>query len=150
MKEIEHKFLVDTDKWNKIDKPEPCLIVQGYLSKSIDCTVRVRIKGTRGYLTIKGKTEGISRIEFEYEIPIQDAKSMIKLFTDKHIRKDRYEIEHNGHLWEVDVFHGTHSGLILAELEVNGEDEIFDLPNWATEDVSRDANYYNAVLIEKS
>ncbi len=150
MKEIEHKFLVDAEKWGIINKPNPSLIVQGYLSKSIDCTVRIRINESKGYITIKGKTEGISRVEFEYEIPMKDAESMIELFTEKHIRKDRYEIKHKENLWEVDVFHGALKGLILAELEVKTEDEVFDLPDWVTEDVSEDPNYYNAVLIEKN
>lgn len=149
MKEIEHKFLVDAGKWASMVKPKPNLIVQGFLSRSVECTVRVRIKETKGFLTIKGKTEGISRTEFEYEISLADAESMISSFTDKHIRKDRYEIKHKGHLWEIDVFHGALEGLILAELEVSSEDEQFELPDWVTEDVSRDPSYYNAVLIDQ-
>ncbi|MDG1429199.1 MAG: CYTH domain-containing protein [Crocinitomicaceae bacterium] len=149
MKEIEYKFLVDHKKWEDLPKPSPELIVQGYLSSSIDCTVRVRIKGSNGYLTIKGKTEGVTRTEFEYEIPVNDAEEMIDLFTDKHIRKERFEILHCGRTWEVDVFQGNHEGLILAELEVESEGVKFDLPDWTTKDVSTDPNYYNAVLIEK-
>lgn len=147
--EIEYKFLVDHEIWSKIEKPETELIVQGYISKSVESTVRVRIKGEKGFLTIKGKTEGIRRSEFEYEIPVSDAESMIDLFTDKHIRKYRYEIVVAGKTWEVDEFHGPLKGLILAELEVESEEETFEKPTWVTDDVSTDASYFNAVLIEK-
>ncbi len=149
MKEIEYKFLVDRVIWEKAEKPKPELIVQGYISKSEDSTVRVRIKGERGYLTIKGKTTGITRTEFEYEIPVSDAEAMIDLFTEKHIRKHRYEVMVDGKTWEVDEFHGKLEGLILAELEVESEDETFTKPNWVTQDVSTDPNYYNAVLIDR-
>ena len=149
MKEIEHKFLVDSEIWASVAKPKPSLIVQAYITRSVDCTVRVRIKGAKGYLTIKGKTEGISRTEFEYEIALEDAEEMIVSFTDKHIRKQRYEIEHDGRLWEVDVFHGNLYGLIVAELEVESEEDEFELPDWVTKNVSTDPNYYNAVLIDR-
>ncbi len=149
MNEIEYKFLVDHQLWSAIEKPEPTLIVQGYISKSVDSTVRIRIKGKQGFLTIKGKTVGITRSEFEYEIPVENAEAMIALFTDKHIRKYRYEVMHSGKMWEVDEFHGALEGLILAELEVESEDEEFERPNWITEDVSTDPNYFNAVLIDR-
>lgn len=149
MKEIEYKFLVDRTLWEAAPKPAPDLIVQGYISKSKESTVRVRIKGERGYLTIKGKTTGIQRTEFEYEIPLSDAEAMIELFTEKHIRKHRYEVIVDGKTWEVDEFHGKLEGLILAELEVESEDETFTRPNWVTQDVSTDPNYYNAVLIDR-
>lgn len=149
MNEIEYKFLVDHEIWSKLEKPAPELIVQGYISKSVESTVRVRIKGDKGFLTIKGKTEGIRRPEFEYEIPVQDAESMIDLFTDKHIRKHRYEVIVAGKTWEVDEFHGPLEGLILAELEVESEEEEFEKPTWVTDDVSMDSNYFNAVLIDK-
>lgn len=149
MKEIEYKFLVDQESWSAIEKPEPTLIVQGYISKSVDSTVRVRIKGNKGYLTIKGKTEGIQRTEFEYEIPVQEAEAMIDLFIDKYIKKNRYEVTVAGKTWEVDEFHGNLEGLVLAELEVESEDESFEKPNWVTADVSTDPNYFNAVLIDR-
>jgi len=149
MNEIEYKFLVDHKIWSELEKPAPELIVQGYISKSVESTVRVRIKGDKGFLTIKGKTEGIRRPEFEYEIPVQDAESMIDLFTDKHIRKHRYEVIVAGKTWEVDEFHGPLEGLILAELEVESEEEEFEKPTWVTDDVSMDSNYFNAVLIDK-
>ncbi|MFT6246665.1 MAG: CYTH domain-containing protein [Salibacteraceae bacterium] len=147
--EIEYKFLVDREKWNALSKPEPSLIVQAYIHNSKEVTVRVRIKGTSAYLTIKGQTIGVIRSEFEYEIPISDAEEMIEQFSTKHIRKYRYEIPMGKHTWEVDVFEGKLEGLILAEVELDSEDEVFEKPEWITEDVSTDASYYNAVLIEK-
>ncbi|MCH2232102.1 MAG: CYTH domain-containing protein [Crocinitomicaceae bacterium] len=149
MNEIEYKYLVDKTAWLQIEKPTPELIVQGFISKSKECVVRVRIKGDKGFLTIKGKTVGITRKEFEYEIPLADAEGMLENFIDKSIRKQRYEIEFSGKTWEVDEFHGPLEGLILAELEVESIEEEFELPNWVTEDVSKDPNYYNAVLIDR-
>ena len=149
MNEIEYKYLVNEAAWAMVENPEPELIVQGFISKSKECVVRIRIKGSKGFLTIKGKTVGITRQEFEYEIPLTDAESMLEGFIDKSIRKHRYEIVVAGKTWEVDEFHGPLEGLILAELEVNSEEEKFELPNWVTEDVSTDPSYYNAVLIDK-
>lgn len=149
MKEIEYKFLVDQNKWDQVKKPEPDLIVQGFLAKTEQLVVRVRIKGSKGFLTIKGKTEGISRTEFEYEIPLIEAETMLSELTDKKIIKKRYEILFQEKTWEVDVFEGKLSGLILAELEVNDETETFEKPDWVTKDVSTDPNYYNAVLIDR-
>lgn len=150
MEEIEYKYLVDAEKWKVLTKPEGELIVQGFIYNSKECVIRIRIKGNKGYLTIKGETIGITRKEFEYEIPLNEAEEIISSFTKKHIRKIRYEIPVGKHTWEVDVFEGTLSGLILAELEVNSEKEQFDIPEWVTKNVSHDPNYYNAVLIEKS
>lgn len=149
MTEIEYKFLVDKESWEKVEKPDPVLIVQGYISKGVDSTVRVRIKGNQGFLAVKGKSEGIRRSEFEYEIPVEEAESMIELFTEKHIRKFRYYVIVSGKKWEVDVFQGPLRGLVLAELEVESEDEIFEKPLWVTDDVSTDPNYFNAVLVER-
>jgi adenylate cyclase len=149
MQEIERKFTVDHQKWNLIEKPEPTLIVQSYLSKNPDCTIRVRIKGKKGFLTIKGKTIGISRTEFEYEIPLEDAKQIIESFAEKTISKFRYEIQIENHLWEVDVFHGKLDGLIIAEIELSDENELFAKPDWVFEDVSDNLEYYNSKLIEK-
>jgi CYTH domain-containing protein len=149
MKEIEVKYLVDLDKWKILEKPAPELIVQGFLHRSEDLVVRVRTKGGKGFLTIKGKTTGISRTEFEYEIPIAEANQLIEQFTDKYIRKFRYEVVVEGKIWEVDEFKGALEGLVLAELELKAENEEYVKPDWVTKDVSRDPNYYNAVLIEK-
>lgn len=147
--EIERKFLIDHDKWALVDKPEPKHIVQAYLYSCPEKTIRVRTKGNKGFLTIKGATVGISRSEFEYEIPLEEAKQLIEQFAEKVIDKHRYEIMVENHLWEVDEFHGKLEGLILAEIELNTEEENFIKPEWATEDVSLDAQYYNAKLIEK-
>lgn len=149
MEEIEYKYLVDQEKWDKIDKPKGELIVQGFIYNSKECVVRIRIKGKKGYLTLKGETKGITRKEFEYEVPLNEAEEIISSFTSKHIRKIRYKIPFENHTWEVDVFEGPLKGLILAELEVNSINEKFNTPNWVIENVSSDPNYYNAVLIEK-
>jgi len=148
MKEIEYKFLVNKEKWNALEKTAPSLIVQGFLAKSENITIRIRIKKEKAFLTIKGKTVGITRTEFEYEIPFSDAEQILVEFTDKQIRKKRYIIPFKGHSWEVDVFEGHLSGLILAELEVGSETEKFEKPEWITKNISEDARYYNAVLID--
>ena len=149
MKEIEYKYTVNKKRWEQLEKPIPELIVQGFLHNTPDLVIRVRIKGIKGYLTLKGATVGVTRTEFEYEIPLGDAEEIIQTFTSRHIRKNRYEIIQGNHLWEVDVFEGNLGGLVLAEIELSSEDEKFEIPNWVLEDVSHDPNYYNAVLIQK-
>ena len=147
--EIERKFTVDIEKWAEGIKPQPISIAQSYLSSSPECTVRVRLKGGKAYLTIKGKTNGISRSEFEYEVPIDEAIEMMNTLSSKTLSKKRYEIKVGNHLWEVDVFEGKLAGLIIAEIELTSEDEVFELPEWVIEDVSHDAQYYNSNLIER-
>jgi len=147
--EIERKFLVDKKAWELVEKPNPKKIIQAYLFRSPEKTIRVRIKGDKGFLTIKGKTTGISRSEFEYEIPFAEAEQLISEFADKIILKNRYEIKVGSHLWEIDEFHGNLEGLLLAEIELSDEAEEFELPTWATSDVSTDENYYNSKLIER-
>jgi CYTH domain-containing protein len=147
--EIERKFLVKEQLWEGIEKHSPSRIVQAYLVNSAEKTVRIRIKGTQGFITIKGPTQGISRAEFEYEIPLKDADELISTFAEKVIEKFRYEISFKNHLWEVDVFKGKLEGLYLAEIELNSEDEHFELPDWVGEEVSTDPNYYNSNLINK-
>lgn len=149
MKEIEHKYLIDHAAWKVLDKPDPVQIIQGFISRSPEVTVRVRIKGEKAFITIKGKSVGLERSEFEYEIPLLDAEGIMNEFTHKQIRKKRYEIPIGEHIWEVDVFEGPLEGLILAEIEVQSEEEKFDLPHWVSEDVSENPDYYNAVLIDK-
>lgn len=150
MQEIEYKFLVDKEKWMKVEKSSPQLIVQGFITKSKEKTVRIRIKDSSAYLNVKGPTKGITRTEFEYEIPVLDAEILLKDFTSKQIIKKRYEVKIDHHIWEVDVFEGHLEGLILAELEVESESEMFALPDWVTKNVSLDNRYYNAVLIDMS
>ena len=147
--EIERKFLVDKAKWAKVNKSIPQRIVQAYLVRTIEKTIRVRVKGKKGFLTIKGPTIGITRSEFEYEIPLNEADELIEQFADKIIEKDRYEITVGNHLWEVDEFHGKLEGLMLAEIELTSENEEFEIPDWVTEDVSIDEQYFNSNLVER-
>lgn len=147
--EIERKFLINEPLWNALQKPTPTHIAQAYLSDDKNCTVRVRIKGSKGYLTIKGETKGITRSEYEYEIPLAEAKKMMEEFCDRVLSKDRYCIEVAGHTWEVDVFHGKLAPLIIAEIELDSEHEAFVVPEWVGKEVSLDASYYNSNLIKK-
>ena len=142
--EIERKFLVDRSVW--VPKGNGVRIAQGYLSAVPERTVRVRIKGNRGYLTVKGKTEGISRKEFEYGIPLEDAELMLGMCDLPIIEKFRYEEDFEGHRWEVDVFLGENKGLVLAEIELRDESEAFASPPWLGEEVSTDARYCNSNL----
>lgn len=147
--EIERKFLVNKEKWELVNKPKPKRIVQAYLVRLPEKTIRVRVKGDKGFLTIKGPTIGISRSEFEYEIPLNEANELIEQFADKIIEKYRYEIAVGDHLWEVDEFHGKLVGLMIAEIELTSEDETFEKPDWVTEDVSMDQQYFNSNLVER-
>lgn len=142
-KEIERKFLVN-DKINKIlTKVNSLYCCQTYLVSDTEKVVRIRILGKKGYLTIKSKVTGISRHEFEYEIPLDEAKKMIDLFGEQVIEKTRYIVPIKNHTWEIDVFEGLNKGLIIAEIELNAEEEEFDLPNWVLKEVSGDIKYYN-------
>ena len=150
MIEIERKFLVtSTDFIN--ESQVHFEIAQGYLSSHIERTVRVRIKGDKGYLTIKGKgnESGISRFEWEKEILVDEAKSLLLLCEKGVIYKTRYNIKKGIHIFEVDVFHGENSGLIIAEIELNNENEFFEKPKWLGEEVTNKENYYNAFLSRK-
>jgi CYTH domain-containing protein len=144
--EIERKFLVDPIQWHP--ETEGTVMVQAYLGLAPNPTVRVRIKGMKAYLTIKGRSSSISRPEFEYEIPVADAHEMMKLAISNPVEKIRHEIWHNGFLWEVDVFSGKNEGLILAEIELNSEDQQFKKPDWVLSEVSSDGRYYNSFLSE--
>ncbi len=140
--EIERKFRIAKD-W----KPEGkgTRIAQGYLSETPDRTVRIRRRGKEFFLTVKGRTDGISRLEFEYTIPMEDGKALLSL-CPLIIEKDRYEVEAGGSLWEVDVFHGENEGLRIAEIELASEDAPFSRPDWLAEEVTGDVRYYNAEL----
>jgi adenylate cyclase len=140
--EIERKFLVRGDGW----KPGPpgALQRQGYLSVE-DPTVRVRIEGDRATLTVKGAQRGLTRAEFEYEIPLADAEEMFALCPFA-VEKTRYLRDLDGRRWEVDVFHGANDGLVIAEIELEREDESFVLPPWIGAEVSRDPRYRVASL----
>lgn len=143
-KEIEHKFLVQNDQWRTSEAGHPCR--QGYLYAGARGTVRVRVMADRAYLTIKGRATGITRDEFEYEIPPADAESMLSLCEGLIVEKTRFLVPHGRHTWEVDVFAGPNAGLVLAELELSDENEAFDLPPWVGENVSLDRRYANAYL----
>ncbi|MBP5319079.1 MAG: CYTH domain-containing protein [Paludibacteraceae bacterium] len=141
--EIERKFLVDTKRWS--DRSGGVPYRQAYLSKEGN-TVRARIAGDKAYLTIKGKAVGISRPEFEYEIPVADAEALFGLAVSAVVDKTRYRQTYGGKLWEIDVFHGDNEGLVVAEIELNSEDEAFEKPEWLGPEVSADKRYTNAAL----
>lgn len=143
--EIERKFLVDKRKLHELNFFSEEKIAQGYLSRHP--TVRVRLTDTRAFLTVKSSTKGISRQEFEYEIPTSDAEELLKLCGRRVLRKYRRKIEYGGHIWELDFFMGQHAGLVLAEVELNSPDEPLDLPDWVTKEVSGDTRYFNTNLI---
>ena len=147
--EIERKFLVNKEKWELVNKSAPNRIVQAYLVRTPEKTIRVRVKDEKGFLTIKGPTVGISRSEFEYEIPLNEANELIEQFADKIIEKYRFEITIGNHLWEVDEFHGKLEGLMIAEIELTSEEETFEKPDSVTEDVSMDLQYFNSNLVER-
>lgn len=145
--EIERKFLVDASKWKKVKPKKGYKIIQGYLLKSPEKTIRVRLKDEHGYLTIKGKTKGISRSEFEYEIPKQEAEDLLHQFCDKKIIKNRYELKVHEFVWEIDEFTSPKPGLILAEIELSHEKETFVRPEWLGEEVSHLTEYFNSNMI---
>lgn len=145
--EIERKFLIKDNSWKSgLTEAESSFIQQGYLSDNSAPTVRVRIKDSQAWITIKGKTEGIVRSEFEYQIPNNDALELMKMAISGIIIKRRYEVFYKGKKWEVDEFFGDNEGLILAEIELEKEDESFIEPPWLGEEVSQDARYYNSKL----
>ena len=150
--EIERKFLVDHSLWQTFkstNRLEGIPFKQGYLSEG-QATVRVRIKGDTGAITVKGKTVGLSRLEFEYEVPLADADEMLTELCNKPlIDKHRYFYREGDFTWEVDEFHGENEGLILAEIELPAEDAEFNHPEWLREDVSGDGRYYNVSLTKK-
>ncbi|MFK7810167.1 MAG: CYTH domain-containing protein [Saprospiraceae bacterium] len=144
--EIERKFLTTSTAWQSKTN-QGTIFKQGYLSTTPERTVRVRIAGDKAWMTIKGKTIGNSRLEFEYEIPVSDAAQLLELCIKPLIEKRRYIVMESGLAWEVDVFHGENEGLIIAEVELESEDQEVVLPDWVGEEVSADARYYNSNLI---
>ncbi|MGF1535502.1 MAG: CYTH domain-containing protein [Elainellaceae cyanobacterium] len=144
--EIERKFLVSGDGWRTA---EGVLYRQGYIQTQNQATVRVRLAGDRGYLTIKGPTAGLARAEFEYEIPVSDASAMLTDLCDRPlIEKHRYRIPTGNVVWEVDEFHGDNKGLILAEVELTHPDQPLALPDWVGREVSHDPRYFNSQLAQ--
>jgi adenylate cyclase len=147
MIEIERKFLVTSDTF-KHDFVRKNYIAQGYLNSTPERTVRVRIKGDTGYLTIKGKSNetGLSRFEWEKEIALAEAKALLLLCEKGIIEKNRYEVKVGEHLFEVDEFFGENEGLLIAEVELQSESENFEKPNWLGKEVTQDQRYYNSNL----
>ena len=144
--EIERKFLVRDDGWKS--QGQGVLLRQGYLSSAPERTVRVRIEDESATLTIKGKSTGASRAEWEYAIPLTDAQALLDGLCERpFIEKKRYRIHFEGMVWEVDEFLGENAGLIVAEIELTSEDQVFARPAWLGEEVTHDARYFNSSLL---
>lgn len=146
--EIERKFTINKEFVNSlIDKATKSAIIrQGYLSSSPDRSVRIRISDKNAFITIKGKTVGISRSEFEYPIPLEDALDLLSLSENPIIEKIRYIIEENNNMWEIDLFKGANKGLIIAEIELKSETQEFIIPTWIDKEVTGNSKYYNLAL----
>lgn len=150
MQEIERKFLVSSEAFKAMAETKS-RIIQGYLNSDPERTVRVRIRGNSGFLTIKGKSNetGMSRFEWEKEIPVTEAEELIKLCEPGSIDKYRYEVKFKNHVFEVDEFLGENKGLLLAEVELASEKEQVDRPDWLGIEVTGRAEYYNSYLSKK-
>ena len=146
--EIERKFLVNGDFKSCAFKATR--ITQGYLSSVPERTVRVRVKGDKGFITIKGigNASGASRFEWEKEIPVEDVKALLEICEPGVIDKTRYLVKAGEHTYEVDEFYGDNEGLTVAEVELSDENEAFDKPSWLGEEVTGDAKYYNSMLMK--
>ena len=151
MIEIERKFLVDSETFKQQAFKET-RIIQGFLNTHKDRTVRVRLKGNEGFLTIKGKStsNGLSRFEWEKEISKTDAESLLQLCEKEKIEKIRYEVKVGNHIFEVDEFFGENKGLVIAEIELNSENETFEKPDWLGKEVTGQIQYYNSQLSKQS
>jgi adenylate cyclase len=144
--EIERKFLIKGDFKQAVSSSTR--ITQGYLSSSAERNVRVRIRGDKGYITVKGmgSASGATRFEWEKEIPVKDVEELLKLCEPGIIDKTRYIVEYGGHTFEVDEFYGDNEGLVMAEVEIESEDEQVVKPEWLGQEVTGDKRYYNAML----
>lgn len=146
-KEIEKKFLIINDDWRGLSIGKP--YCQGYLNSEKGRTVRVRTISNRGILTIKGPSEGATRLEYEYDIPVDEAREMLDRLCHKPlIEKTRYKIDFSGFIWEVDEFKGENKGLLFAEIELQYEGQQFEIPPWIGREVTGDVRYYNANLVK--
>lgn len=141
--EIERKFLVIGTAWRQIN---PVQFSQGYLNRDPERTIRIRLAGEHAFLTVKGLTKGISRAEFEYEIPVADAGQLLTLCQGPIIEKARHLVVHNGTRWEIDEFFGENAGLVVAEVELDDENQAFERPNWLGKEVTEDPKYFNSNL----
>lgn len=146
--EIEKKFLVAGEF--KESAKKATRITQGYLSSVPERTVRVRVKGEKGYITVKGigNDSGASRFEWEKEIPVEDVRDLLKICEPGVIDKTRYLVDCDGHTFEVDEFYGDNDGLVVAEVELGDENEAFTRPSWLGEEVTGDKKYYNSMLMK--
>ena len=147
--EIERKFLVNHDQWELLVTPAGEFYRQGYLLTDPQKTIRVRQTSDKGFLTIKGISVGATRAEYEYEIPFEEAKELLDQFAVAELSKVRYKIAIENHIWEVDVFSGKNQGLIVAEIELESENEKFVLPTWIDREVTGEEKYYNSNLVTK-
>ena len=146
-KEIERKYLIKNDDW-RIVADDGITIIQGYMGSNEQSSIRIRIHGGTANLNIKSKTIGVQRHEYEYSIPIDEAREILENLCDKpYIEKTRYLVLYEGHKWEIDVFTGDNEGLIVAEIELTSPEESFSLPEWAGEEVTEDPRYYNICLV---
>jgi adenylate cyclase len=147
--EIERKFLVVGESWRDAVESQT-RIMQGYIAAGENATVRARLAGERGFLTIKGMIQGASRAEYEYEIPADEAVSLLRdLALSPPVDKVRFRVRCGAHVWDLDVFAGENAGLVMAEVELSREDEPFQMPDWAGEEVTGDGRYYNVNLARK-
>jgi adenylate cyclase len=145
--EIERKFLVSGDAWKILG--QGTAIRQGYLSTNPDRVVRVRIEGSSATMTIKGRSQGATRGEWEYAIPLDDADELLSQLCERPlIEKTRTRVTHDGMVWEVDEFFGENRGLIVAEIELQSENQAFSKPEWIAEEVTHDTRYFNSSLLK--
>ena len=145
--EIERKFLLTGTTWKNLAPGTSYR--QGYLNSIKERTVRVRTIDDKGFLTIKGISVGATRVEYEYEIPFDDAENLLNELCEKPIiEKNRYKITHGGFVWEIDEFFGENEGLVVAEIELESEDQTFEKPEWVGEEVTGDPRYFNSNLIK--
>lgn len=146
--EIERKFLLKNTDWENLVVKQTS-IKQGYLNSNKYRNVRVRITNNLAVLTVKGITQNMTRQEFEYEIPLEDAQALLSLCEKPLIEKTRYIVPYGNKIWEIDKFYGDNQGLIVAEIELSNEKEVFTIPNWVGEEVTQDTRYYNSSLITR-
>ena len=142
--EIERKFLLKGEDWRALG--EPLLLRQGYLSSNPARVVRVRVEGDQAYMTVKSKSVGATRGEWEYPIPLSDANELLALCEPPLVEKFRRKIAFAGNVWEVDEFLGANAGLVVAEIELGSENQPFERPDWIGAEVTHDARYFNSAL----
>lgn len=146
--EIERKFLVHAEKWEQVTKAKGIFYRQGYIVNDNNKTVRVRASDKNGFITIKSGSKEMSRKEYDYEIPVTDAREMLENFAGAIIEKTRFVIMFAGKKWEIDEFSGENKGLIIAEIELTSESEQVELPEWIAVEVTADQKYYNSYISE--